>query len=499
MGGGQASSLFGGAREALGLTHDGLRLAEMEVGGDLDDLYAEAMPEQPSALWDPLGTVEGATESAVERLVRCWIERHGRRTRLDRELILRLYDDFGERTRHDLLLRQIVEPRRHPQVLQDRAWVVRPFRTFMSQLSYMQGWLPAGQPATVEQPDGEQGGTRDAFSGAILKLSARYLPWLYQELPVGHPTRAAAASWAEHIDRRLANPDLLLLAGAVDLSRQQDPELLAAAFDELLAHFQGEPYRSPDERAVAPGLDRGDLVVTWPTDLRNGIFLALRPARLTAPAELEALARELGVHEAFTRHGGVCTCGLRFGQHDVVDVTELRELLVWRSPGLQRIRARLADSPLCEGAYEADPLRTAPDLVAAVGSKLDLGQDAAQLLLQTLALARPSRDHVRRYNGWSLARYRDAGAVLRERGLLVEKTVRATGRDLFLPEEIVELPTRSSPLEASKLRLYGLEPDRNGVLRPPFGMVLPLRPLGEIFVDAWQGSGLGAQGGHRHV
>lgn len=42
------------------------------------------------------------------------------------------------------------------------------------------------------------------------------------------------------------------------------------------------------------------------------------------------------------------------------------------------------------------------------------------------------------------------------------------------------------PLEASTLPLYGLEPDN---FDAPFGVILPLSPLAELFAEAWEASG----------
>lgn len=473
--------LHEGAREALGLTHDDLKLVSLELDVDLDALYRAAMPADPAALWSPLEP-DGSGSSVVDRLVEAWGELVGARPPLDRDVLLRVFDDLGDDHRHDVRLRQILRADDVAAFTRDAAWVVRPYTGFRNNISYMRGYVPTGWPRTVDQPLDEDGVPGDVFSGATLRTMARYLPWLYQELPLGSALHAAAARWAEALDRRLCNPELMLLAGAVDLSGIEDPDRLAAAFAELRQHFDGAPYASPDGGPVAPGVDRGDLVVTWPEDLPNGVFAAFRPAALADAEALRRLSRELGFSDAFERQGGACTCGLRFGQWDALDLTELDEFLAWRSGGLRRIRTRLLEG---SGGYDADPRVSAPTVVEEAQGALDLPEPAAVLYLQTLALARPSEAHVRRYTGWSRAEYTEAAAVLVERGLVVERKVPATGRRWFLDEPIADFPTRSSPLERSKLGLYGIEPDRRGRLLPPFGMVLPLRPLGELFAEAW--------------
>lgn len=169
----------------------------------------------------------------------------------------------------------------------------------------------------------------------------------------------------------------------------------------------------------------------------------------------------------------------------MVDITELPAWLVWQSDGFQRIVARLAASGLPAGAFESDPRVTAPDTLSEVRHALDLPTDAATLYLQMLTLAEPTRARLQRVNGWKKGEVEAARTELLERGLLEEARFDGSSRQTFVPGEVAFPAPPASTLEAAKLPLYGLEKDSKGRLRAPFGVVLPLRPLPELFAEAW--------------
>lgn len=466
----------------LGLKRADVELALEELPRPLDPLYERAAPHDAEAYRAPLDGSRG--ESAAERLARVWVERFGRREPLDVELVRTLEADFGARKDESFHLdaRLLAQPEANPMLTRDVVWVVRPYRGFQSSVSYMQGWIPPGWPKHASQ--GEEDAHPDvnvAFGGFVLRHFARFVPWAHLELPVGHAARAGAARMAELVTERLRNEELLLLAGAVDLSLEKRPDVLRERFAELRARFEGAPYRAADEGASAPGLDRGDLVVTWPTDLENSLFLAFRPARLDDAAALERLARDLGVLDVFRRTFGGCSCGLNFGVHPVLDVTDLQHYLAWIADGMQRIIERLRAPRVSAGAFEADPRTSAPSAVDALRNGLDLSEGAAALYLQLATLPDPDERRVRRYNRWTAAEHATAARALLHRGLVREAKHQGTDRVLFLAEELAFPEAPAAPLEQSKLPLYGLEPDSKNRLRPPYRVVLPLRPLDELF------------------
>jgi hypothetical protein len=148
--------------------------------------------------------------------------------------------------------------------------------------------------------------------------------------------------------------------------------------------------------------------------------------------------------------------------------------------------ARVGSTPVPPGTYEANPASSAPRTVRAVQEALGLGADAAALYLQLLTLLEPTDHNVHRWNGWTAARRRRAGAELASAGLVVEATRPRAGRHLFLPGEWVPAAAPNLPLEGWKLPLYRIERDRaGGAPRGPLPRFLPLEPLHELFAAAW--------------
>jgi len=136
-------------------------------------------------------------------------------------------------------------------------------------------------------------------------------------------------------------------------------------------------------------------------------------------------------------HGGA-PCPIDFGELPVIAPPSFGHWLTWRSPGFQRLLDDLR-APLAEGKVASDPRTSAPDAVARTMKRFNLGEAAAALYLERIALPRPRKDN---------------GAA-RE---LEKKSLRP----------------------AFDRGLYGLSASDE----PVFGVCLPLRPLGEIFRDA---------------
>jgi len=476
-------------RKALGITRADVELALTEVPRFVEPLYARSLPADPASLYAPLAD-DGTGQSPASRFIAEWIDAIGVRTPLDVATVRQLEADLHTRKEQfHFDVRVFERPDAHAFLTRDATWVVRPWRGFQSSVSYMRGFIPEGWPKHTSQ-EGDRSGHPNvevAFSGWVLRRFLRFVPWAHLELPVGHPHRVNLALLCLRIAERLRNPDLLLLAGAVDLSEQTEPVQFAVDFDEVQRRFEGAPYLAPDGGEAAAGLDRGDLVVTWPQDVENAFFVAVRPARLSDPAAVARMAADLGFYDVFRRTGGGCSCGLNFGNHKVVDFTELPSWLVWAADGFQRMVARLDDPALPDGAFEADPRTSAPSTVEAVQRALGLAEPAATAFLQHLTLPEPTPERLRRYNGWTTVAFDAAVAPLVERGLLVAGAHDATRRRLFVPGKMAFPAQPAIPLEASKLPLYGLEPDRWDRLTPTFGVVMPLRPLGELFEAAWAG------------
>ena len=136
------------------------------------------------------------------------------------------------------------------------------------------------------------------------------------------------------------------------------------------------------------------------------------------------------------------------------------------------------------GLADAPHAAVAPELVAEVSRVLGVSEDGAVLYLQTLALAEPTAKNVQLWNGWTPARYKKAAAELAAAGLVLEAKRERAGRAHFLPGGWVSFKAPDLPMEVWKLPLYGIGDKKGGYARP-LHRILPLRPLHELFAEAW--------------
>ena len=426
-------------RAELGLTAEDAELAEVELRGKrLREIYARAMPADPESLY----------ADAPQRLAPEWVATFGKTTPLPAELLARLRADLEEPSLPlERDARALMAPEESSILTKDERWVMRPAFAFDAGARRFHGTLPPGWPKAASMPKGDDNPDRDDFfHGYAMSRFVRYVAWAHLALAGGDPARAGAARVAELVRARLANPRLLVLAALVDLSEVEGDA--RALFDPFVLRFAGAVYVAEDDGPSADGWDRGDAVVTWPKE-KNGAFVAFRPCRLEDDGALARFLDDVGARAAFERTQGAAPVRVEVPGASVICPPSFGHWLTWRARGFQRLVDALR-APLPEGRYASDPRVSAPDAVAAVARALDLDEDAATLHLQTRAL--PSTKHVARVNGWSdetLARARRA------------------------------LAARDAP-PGDPRALYGLvEGDE-----PTFRVLLPVRPLAELFRDA---------------
>jgi hypothetical protein len=297
----------------------------------------------------------------------------------------------------------------------------------------------------------------DAFDETALEAAARLVPWLFAERPVGDPFRAGIPQIVERVRARLDNPKLLLGGLRIEAEYDDDDEKMAKAVRAILDGFGGEEITVKAGKTKCPGRDTGAVVAVMSDEY--GIDFAIRPTKCDDLAAVERLTGERP--------------------------SMLRALGVVRSPGYAAMAARVAESPVADGGWEADPRQSAPDLVKRVMAARGLDEDAATLYLQTLALAAPTTANVRTWNGWTAARYTKAAAALAEAGLLIEAKRKRAGRNHFLPGGWEAWSSGNLPMETWKLPLYGVETDAEGGQTFPLDRVLPLEPLHALFERAW--------------
>ncbi|MEU2625307.1 hypothetical protein ABZ642_45740 [Streptomyces sp. NPDC007157] len=276
-----------------------------------------------------------------------------------------------------------------------------------------------------------------ALAGAVQSLAA-----LAYVLPYGHTLRAGLADGLPALRRRLADPELLLELG-LDWTEKGGPTSVQ------LRKVFGLPESGG---ADADGVTRaGDTLVLrpWYSDTEH---VLVRTATLSGPDD-----SVFGLLEGL------------LGEGRTTSLRAVRTIL-----GGDLDRALAADGP---AGYAQDPTVSVPALVTEVASAHGLGEDAAALYLQVLALPDPTDRNCARWTGWKPARTKKARAELTASALVVEAKRPRAGRTLFLPGGWRDLKAPALPVETWKEALY---PVSDGA------RTLPLVPVSELFARAWE-------------
>ncbi|MFE9450315.1 hypothetical protein [Streptomyces sp. NPDC006739] len=298
--------------------------------------------------------------------------------------------------------------------------------------------LEPGPDGTPVPKDPAAVPSRHELTGAVEALAG-----LAYALPYGHPLRACLPDALTALRRRVADPELLL---NLDVQWAEKGGTTAVQLRKA--------YGMPETGgAGADGLTRaGEALVLRPW-YRDTETVLVRPAGLTGPDDAV-----LGLLEGLVGPA--------------------------RAQGPRALRTLLADEltrSVAAGAegvagYPQDPAVGAPALVAEVAGAHGLGDDAAALYLQLLALPDPTDRNCARWTGWKPARAKKARAELAATDLVVEAKRPRAGRTLFLPGGWRDLKSPALPVETWKEGLYPVDRGR---------YVIPLLPVPELFARAW--------------
>ncbi|MGW2638497.1 hypothetical protein [Streptomyces sp. NPDC001348] len=350
----------------------------------------------------------------TEAAGRVWAQRYGSLVRLGEELAAELPVGAGA-------AEEVLNPGRTPWL--SRTTVLRPDKD---------GDLVWADPAAVPG--------RHDLTGAVTVLAA-----LAYWLPYGHPLRSALPAGLAALRRRLTDPGLLL-----------DLDVAWAEKGGSTAVELRKAYGLPATGgADAHGRTRvGDALVLRPW-YGDSETVLVRPAALTGPDDdvlllLEGLvgpARGAGLRALRTVLGGELALAVAAGGD--------------------------TDGP---AGHAQDPAVSVPALVAEVASAHGLGEDAAALYLQLLALPDPTDRNCARWTGWKPARLKKARAELAATDLVVEAKRPRAGRTLFLPCGWYDLKSPALPVETWKEGLYPV---------PPHQRAVPLLPVPALFARAW--------------
>ncbi|MFJ8621475.1 hypothetical protein ACIRD3_01350 [Kitasatospora sp. NPDC093550] len=288
--------------------------------------------------------------------------------------------------------------------------------------------------------------------------------WLAYHLPADSPLRALLPRAATALRERLADPELLL-----------DYDLLGTSRNTPLAPVLRTHFGLPAEGGADPdGMVRcGPALVLTPShEAYERVWL--RPAALTGPDDplLDLI-------------GGLAST-YWFGPERAAIASVLRgepERLAASAAAVPAAATAAATAGSGSGgtgsgtAWLQNPQLSVPELVAEVSRTHGLGEDAAALYLQLLALPDPTDRNVARWTGWKPARLKRARAELAATDLVLEAKRSRAGRGLFLPGGWQEAKAPALPAETWKAALYEL---------PTHRPVLAQLPVPELFARAWQ-------------
>ncbi|WP_327682474.1 hypothetical protein [Kitasatospora sp. NBC_00458] len=420
---------YGAPLPADRLKEYGLKSAEAKAARDwlrdrdrtaLADVWAALLPADPADLW-----TEGPDTAAAAAT---WTDRLGELVTLPAEAQATV---SGVGIEH---IEEVLNASRTP-------WISRTTRHRLR---------PEDKGGELRlQP--EDPGALPAYGSIIGAVDA--LRWLAYHLPYESPLRPLLPAAAAALRARLADPDLLLSYGYVHTVKGR------SVAEVLRARFGLPAEGGADE----DGLVRcGEAVVLSPG--REGEETWLRPAGLTGADDpvLELLG---GLAEGYWFASQRPAIGAIVGG-------EPERLAALPGP----VAPASAD-PDAAPSWPHHPQVSVPDLVAEVAKTHEIGEDAAALYLQLLALPDPTDRNVARWTGWKPARLKRARAELAATGLVLEAKRARAGRTLFLPGGWQEAKAPGLPVETWKSGLYEL---------PTHRPVLPRQVVPELFARAWQ-------------
>ncbi|MFM9699096.1 hypothetical protein [Streptomyces europaeiscabiei] len=404
-------------------------------------VLAAGVPQDPAELW-----TDGGTVAAAERMAEVWVALLGATAYVDDGLADALETDLG-----------LTGPWARALTVGEAPLC----GTDLGPHGFMLvGSVSGGLDLHQACPDGTAG-DRVARSALPDQRLLSVVAWALTERPVGDPAAAGAAALYGRLRTLLDAPGTL-----VPLGRHR--ALAAAAADA--------PGFAPYEGAVLPcPLPLRENVTETSRAYDDGLFVVavphgdvfLRSSALADPDRLdraERLCDELALSWL---------------------LGEVRALQELRVGGLLRMTERVSTTPVPPGGHELNPALSTPDLVAEAAETLGVGTDAATLYLQLLALARPTDQNVRRWNGWTPARHRTAQTELSAVGAVEKDKRPRAGRTVFVPGPWTDLKAPHLPLETAKLAAHRAPSATSAHLYGPFTRLLAPVPPHELFADAW--------------
>src|SRR5262249_11764185 len=263
---------------------------------------------------------------------------------------------------HEELLAVAADPAEHP-LLQPREIEIRVEKSIY-------GGLRLAGKNKNEQPPGDS-----------LRSIVQLIALVHAETPAGHPARADMPALIKQTTRLLDHSGTLLDLRGLHL--YEDGRKKTPSPTEWLNKHVGKT--KPHAKDGTARLDDG-LIAAAALDSEHYALVAFRPAKLKDERDL---ARLLGI------------MGIDGGEDYAARAGFIPIVVVIKSPGFQKLAKAVLARGLPDGQWPQNPRHTAPGVMEAVRKKHKVGEDAAVLYAQLLALPDPTTANVCAWNGWT--------------------------------------------------------------------------------------------------
>jgi hypothetical protein len=408
-------------------------------------LYEAVVSQGPAA---PFAADRTPVLRALEK---AWQTNMPKRLHLEAALQTRL-SALGRTSRweqldHEVLLAVAADPAKHP-LLQPREIEIKANK----KQSY--GGLQLGPKNKNEE----------AIDDRCLRSIVQLVALVHAGTPAEHPARAEMPALIKQTTRLLEHSSTLLeLCTTYVFEHGNKPmkptEWLNKHVGKSKANAKDGTTRFDDGLLTAAALDG-----------QHEVLVAFRPAKLKDEADLVRLRGILAVE---------------VGEDDDVDNGILPIVVAIKSAGFQKLAKAIVAKDVPDGQWPQNPRHTAAAVVGAIGKKYKLGEDAAVLYAQLLAVPDPTTANVCTWNGWKAPQFKKAAVELVERKLVLSAERARAGRTIFLPGEWLELKAPWLPIESWKLA-HLVEQDLDPRELCPAGGPIVLRPFEDLFAAAWK-------------
>lgn len=350
----------------------------------------------------------------------------------------------------------------------DAKWsfaVVSGYREHVSLVVERGGFIE--QDRSIEKGSAGESGTAEYFTVSYLRDALQTLLYCGEVCPVGDPVLAMLPKMYQMSRERLNSKDLLI--EIVEINGWMKETVRQAAHD-LVARMGAMKYQITGKEIAAQVYADQSFVVAVSGE---NIHIAVNPVSFTSH-EKKNEALFFQVNDEIQDDN---TYGNHYELSFVFDVDTY---------GGASVAKWWDDCNLEVGTWVYNPLKTAAQTLQDVAEKLSLDQDQSLCYLQHLALPRPTRNNILKWNDWKPAYYKKICASLCERKLLLHAKRKRAGREYFLPGGWEDFKTIHTPIESWKLSLYGIHRDAGGKVHMPLPVIVPLHTPTELFATAWQ-------------